>query len=397
MFNPIDYIFRKRITSVLGVDIGTSSIKIAELKREDGNYFRLVNYAVMEMKKTKDESGFRGLSFDLQDSELADRIKVLKKEAGFATDSAIMSLPVFSTFVTIMEMPVIDEKELATAVPLQAREYIPIPISEVVLDWKLVKKTTKADLVRADLAKRVAKEADQNEAAVPGSSDQAAAMGGEDVQKRRTAKSEVLLMAAPREMVQKFVRIAQLSGLTLLGLEIESFALARSAVADPNIPVLLLDIGAFSSSVAVFDDGFLRLVHTIGVSSSDLRRACARALGTDNDRAELYKNSYGLYASGGEKEIVAAYLPLLESLSRDIERVISAYWRTNNRQVAQVILSGGAALLKGLDEYLVSRLRIPVNPINPFKKTMIPKDLTPVAGLLANEFANAIGLAMKEI
>jgi type IV pilus assembly protein PilM len=222
-----------------------------------------------------------------------------------------------------------------------------------------------------------------------------------DALSRNTAKNrehaEVLLMAAPREMVQKYVRVAQLAGLTMLGLEIESFALSRSAISQNSTPVLLLDLGAFSSSVAVFDEGFLRVVHNIAVSSVDLTRACSRALGTDLNRAEAQKRSLGLYASGGEAEIATAYLPLLDALARDCERVISAYWRLAARKVGSVVISGNAALLKGLDRYITSRLQIPASPVNPFARVVLPKELTGVSSFLRPELANAVGLAMKEV
>lgn len=407
MFNPLDFIFKKRITAVLGIDIGTSSIKIAELRREEENRFRLLNYAILEMKTPKNETAWRGLSFDLKDEELAKKIQRLRKEAGMDADSVVMSLPVFSTFVTLMEMPVLDEKELASAVPLQAREYIPIPISEVVLDWKLVRTTKKSDLTTAKLSphqasievepadggKTIEIEREIGKDVVGGEA------GGQIYGKRKGAHSEVLLMAAPREMVQKYVRIAQMAGLTLLGLEIESFALARSAINDPSKPTLLLDLGAFSSSVAVFDEGYLRMVHGLGISSLDLTRACSRALGTDLERAEAQKVIFGLFASGGgDVEIVTAYVPLLEAMARDIERVISAYWRLHNRQITEVVISGNTALLKGLDRYIASRLQIAVRILNPFERVILPKELSPPAvALLGPGLANAVGLAMKEI
>ena len=395
MFNPLDFIFKKRISSVLGIDIGTASIKIAELKREGEGKFRLVNYAVLEMGLSVDASERRGLSFDLQDEDLAKKIKLLRAEAGFVADAAVMSLPVFSTFVTVMTMPPLSEKELAGAIPLQAREYIPIPISEVVLDWKIIRTTTKADMTRADIAPGAVRQS------VPGFQEVAGGAGGESEPARdashKTLGTEVLLMAAPQEMVQKYVRIAQASGLTMLGLEIESFALARAVPSDAKEPALLLDIGAVSSSIAIFDEGFLRVVHNLNISSNDFTHAATRALGTDAARAAYHKEHYGLYASGGETEIATAYLPMLEALSRDIERVTSAYWRNTRRQVAEIVLSGGGSALKGLDRYLASRTRIPTHAVNPFSRLLPPKDIIPALPVLAPSLANAIGLAMKEI
>src|SRR3989344_4344212 len=141
-----------------------------------------------------DASERRGLSFDLQDEDLAKKIKLLRAEAGFVADAAVMSLPVFSTFVTVMTMPPLSEKELAGAIPLQAREYIPIPISEVVLDWKVIRTTTRADMARADIAPAVARQS------APGSQEFMDEEGGRSEGARdalhKTPGTEVLLMAA---------------------------------------------------------------------------------------------------------------------------------------------------------------------------------------------------------
>lgn len=383
MFNPFDLIFRRRAPSVLGLDIGTSSIKIVEVKREE-NRFKLLNYAELEIAGYRDEQGFRGLSFDLRDVELAEKIRVLLREGGFTASVAVMSLPVFSTFVTVMDMPMLSEKELATAVPLQAREYIPIPVSEVVLDWKIIRTTKRSDLVRAGAASAPAM------AASP-------APPGADASRRSGAHTEVLLMAAPQEMVQKYSRVAELAKLELMALEIEVFSLARAALAgDDQNPSVLVDIGALNTSVSVVDGGFLRVVHNVEISGVDLSRAVSRALGVDLDRGEYYKRGQGLFAAGGETEVVSAYLPLLEALSRDIERVVSAYWRRSSRQVSQIVLAGRSSMLKGLAEYLSGRVRIPTALANPFRVVALPRDLAPSAPQLGLELSTAIGSAMKE-
>src|SRR3990167_8755023 len=124
----------------LGIDIGTAAIKIVELEKSGGR-FALKNYGLFELKGTDVQSSGPGTGqsiLKLPDQEIIWGIKELIKKGSIKSTDAIASIPSFSTFTTIIEMPYLSEQELAKALPFEARKYIPIPLSEVVLDWSII-------------------------------------------------------------------------------------------------------------------------------------------------------------------------------------------------------------------------------------------------------------------
>ena len=132
--------FSRKVRRQLGVDIGTSGIKIVELER-GGSFLTLTNYGLM------DGSDFFGempgnsnmpASLKMSENEIASTLKQLLAVTKVKTKEAVMSIPIFSSFLTVMELPGLNIKELENAIPFEARSYIPIPLAEVVLDWLIV-------------------------------------------------------------------------------------------------------------------------------------------------------------------------------------------------------------------------------------------------------------------
>src|SRR3989338_6845448 len=120
-----------RTKSYLGVDIGTLSIKVVELSSEDGrpkleNYAALTNYGLASENK-KDFGG-----------EAALMLRRLIKESGMKANEINMSIPIFSSFMTVMELPQMSEAEIGSAIQFEAKKYVPVPLESVVVDWSLI-------------------------------------------------------------------------------------------------------------------------------------------------------------------------------------------------------------------------------------------------------------------
>src|SRR3989344_5940767 len=135
VWNP----FKRTPKGFIGVDIGTSSVKVVELSSARGG-IRLETYGELKvygyLKRLADP--IQSSSLQMLDSEVADMIKRIIEEANIKSRNASMSIPVFSSFFTLLELPAMTMKELASAIPFQARQLVPIPISEVVLDWEVI-------------------------------------------------------------------------------------------------------------------------------------------------------------------------------------------------------------------------------------------------------------------
>jgi type IV pilus assembly protein PilM len=127
----------------IGLDIGTSSIKIVELEKKGGR-FELLNYGIFELEGADTNvanqiraEGWQNI-LKMPDQDISEGIKELIKKAGISSSEVVASIPSFSTFATVIEMPYVSDEDLARALPFEAKKYVPIPLDEVVLDWSIV-------------------------------------------------------------------------------------------------------------------------------------------------------------------------------------------------------------------------------------------------------------------
>ncbi|MFH0712845.1 MAG: pilus assembly protein PilM, partial [Candidatus Jorgensenbacteria bacterium] len=122
--------------SVLGVDIGTTSIKMAEVSRK-GADFKLVNYGVLETKNYLEHpnQAIQTGSLEIVEREAVNLLNILLHEVKPKTKTVLVSIPVFSSFVVPLEMPLLPASETGKSVGFQAKQYIPLPPSAVSVDW----------------------------------------------------------------------------------------------------------------------------------------------------------------------------------------------------------------------------------------------------------------------
>lgn len=342
----------------LGLDIGTASIKMVELTKDSG-VLRLMNYAeIISPKLDKRFGPIESSSMQLLNEEIAALIKKTIKEAQIRTRAVSVSVPVFSSFITTMELPYMTKEEVAQAVNFQARQYIPVPISEVVLDWTLLKEIQD---------------------------------GGPP------QKIPVLLVAVPQEVIHKYTDISILSGLQLKALEVETFSLARSIVQSDKSTICLIDFGSRSTNISIIDDGIVRMCRNIETSGGEMTKVLASSLNIDFKRAEELKQERGIKRGGGEEEISRIVMPLIDIIFGEIDKLTSIYFQKSGRRVVKFILSGGTARMPGLVEYFVEKFSREIQIGDPFKGIDYPPVLAPILREIGPSFAAAVGLAMREL
>lgn len=342
----------------LGIDIGTSSIKMVELTKDSG-LLKLTNYAEISSPKLEKRFGpLETSSMQMLNEEIATLIKKTIKEAQIRTRLISISVPVFSSFITTMELPFMTKEEIAQAVNFQARQYIPVPISEVVLDWTLLKEIKD---------------------------------GGPP------QKIPVLLVAVPQEVIHKYTDIAILSGLQLRALEVETFSLVRSIVQGDKSTICLIDFGSRSTNIAVIDDGIVRMCRNIETSGGEMTKVLASSLNIDFKRAEELKQERGIKRGGGEEEISRIIMPLVDIIFGEIDKLTSIYFQKNGKRVMKFMLTGGTARMPGLVEYFVEKFGREIQIGDPFKGIDYPPVLAPILREVGPAFATAVGLAMREL
>jgi len=354
--------------SVVGIDIGSSFLKVVQLKKKKGKAV-LETYGELALGPYADLAVGQATSLSVE--KISTAVKDLFREANVTAQSSAVSIPLGASLLSIMEMPLMDSKQLAKMIPIEARKYIPVPISEVVLDWWIVPKHYD-------------------------SVDDSSSDGGakEDERKKRT---DVLVVAIHNETVDKYRSIIQESGLKNNFLELEVFSMARATFGNNTAPVMLLDFGAGTTKLAIVEYGIIRNQHIINRGSQDITISISKSLGVSIEKAEHLKRDVGLSGTGTDLDISKAASLTLEHIFSETNRVLLNYQRRYNKTIKNVVLTGGGALLKGLHDFASSNLETEVLFADPFSKVEAPAFLEPLLKDAGPEFAVAVGLALRKL
>lgn len=336
----------------LGIDIGTASIKLVELSL-DASKTKVETYGEVWGAKGGEEANTP--IFSLSDEELALMIVELIKATKARPKNATMSVPIFSSFITLIEMPQLSERELAEAMPFQARKYVPVPVEDVTLDWSIAgRRTTPSGVVL-----------------------------------------DIVLVAIPNEIVGRYVKIARIAGIELKALESESFGLARILGGAEKDPVCMADIGASSSDIIIVDEGTVRVSHNFDIAGLRITGALARSLQVSFARADAIKQERGLKPKEGEQGITEVVTPLVDLIINEINRFVSDYTAKTGRRISKLMLSGGSARLPGFGNYFSEKLGLPVVIVNPFANFIYPKPLEKKLATIGPSYAVTIGTALR--
>jgi len=367
MENPFKNLFGKKDTSALGIDIGSSSIKVVQLRKKGGKAvletygeLALGPYAGVEIGQST------SLSTDKIVEALSDLMK--EKEVNITTKNCGVAIPFASSLMTVIEMPALSYKQLGAMIPLEARKYIPVPISEVTLDWSIIPKEQK----RVD-------EDEDNKKDAP-----------------KMEYADVLLVAIHNETISKYTDIVRKTGLESSFFEIEIFSTMRSVLDQNTAPILILDMGASTTKLYIVERGTVHTSHTINRGSQDVTNTIAKSLGISVHDAELMKRGIGIELEKEEnlKNIVSLVLSYIFS---EANQVILNYQRKYDKALSKIVLVGGGSALKGIAELAQANFQIDVVAGNPFMKTEAPAFLEKVLRDTGPEFAVAVGLALRKL
>jgi len=360
MVNPFQRFLSKRS---LGIDVGTSYVKVVEIYKS-GKLKKLENYgevssAVFYQKPFRT---FERDSLLLSSENIAKAIRSIIDEAEMKTKQAIFSIPDFSTFFTSFELPPMTKEELPEAVRYEARQHIPLPLAEVVLDWQIIK--------------------------------------SKPLDEKKTS-FKILLVAVPNDVVNQYQEIAALSQLELVALEAEVFSLMRALSRNKESgPVAIIDIGAKTTTCTIIDEEVIKTSHSFDMSGNDLTATLAKEFEIVFNEAEKIKNRYGIKKEVDREEngeaIRGILLPLLDVIIKEIKEVLDNFYRQEKRDVRKIVIAGGTALLPGLKEYFKESFGTKEIEIgNPFFNIAYPSALEKTLSEMGPSFAIATGAALR--
>jgi len=344
----------------LGIDIGTSAIKIVELSRWAGRK-KLENYGEISASVfyKKPFRTFEKNTLSLLSKDIAKAIRAVLEEVDTKTRQAVFTIPDFSTFFTSFELPSMSNEELPQAVKSEARRHVPLPLAEVTLDWQILNKATR----------------------------------------REGQKFEILLVTVPNEVINQYKEIAQSSNLELIGLEAEVFGLMRSLIhKEEKRAIGLIDIGARSTTCSVVDKRILRISHSFDISGDILTERVSKALSIDYETATKLKRQYGISSiiKDSEKRSIQEVLtPLTALIIREIEKVFKEFSLKKKKEVEKIILAGGVAMLPGLSKSFEDYFKKEVEIANPFSDIFFPPVLEKRLKEIGPSYAIAVGAALR--
>ncbi|MFH1610952.1 MAG: type IV pilus assembly protein PilM [Patescibacteria group bacterium] len=365
-------LFGSKSLSYLGVDIGNAGIKIVELKNENGRP-RLVTYGYADFPVSSTINKHQETEV-----EIASLIKKICSGAGVTTNKTIAALPNFSVFSSVISLPQMKKNELDQAVLWEAKKFVPLPIEEMNLYSEVIEEQK----IESDKKKEESKKEDR-----------------EEKESEKGKHLKVLIVAAPKKNVDRYMKIFQTAEMDLINLETESFALERSLVGHENVPVMIIDIGSVSADISIVDRGIPVINRIVDTGGASITRRIAKMINVDLKRAEQFKKDIGFStAANSGQGVPRAIESSIEPIINEIKYCFDLYSsQGEDKRVEKVVLTGGSAYLPNLVEYLSKLLNIKVIIGDPWARVIYPVELKTVLDQIGPRFAVAVGLAMREI
>lgn len=414
-------LFSKKVKSFTGVDIGTASVKMVQLAKE-GKRPRLVTYGFAEesidmVRDTSEESIQRVVGI----------IKQVAEKARITSPNIIAALPTFAVFSSILSLPLMPRKDLANAIRWEAKKFVPMPLKEMILDWKLLKSL---ETLKEERQQQAAHEPAKSPSLEPTSSpspvkddfgntvfsslkkevesldkgkqkeDGAKETSEKKGEKGTVSPSQnvrVLITAAPKTLVSRYMKIFKGAGLQLVSLETEAFALARAIIGTQKGSVMIVDVGSITTDIVIIEDGIPLLNRSIDVGGATLTHALAQSLHIEEKRAEQFKRDIGIGHTTGSADIPRVMEQTLQPIVHEINYSHSLYTSQSGQRVEKIVLVGGSASLPAIDAYLANITGINTYIGDPWSRVAYPEELKPVLDEVGSRLAVAIGLAIREI
>ncbi|MBI5449696.1 type IV pilus assembly protein PilM [Candidatus Gottesmanbacteria bacterium] len=339
------------MNTAVGLDIGSHSIKLVELVKDKTS----ITVRAAGMSPTPPKSLTSAIAADME--ALAIAVKKLCSDAGVSTKEVSIALPESQVFTRVIEVPQLSSRELSSAIQWEAEQYIPLPLEQVNVDFTVLRESKETG----------------------------------------TDKMEVLLVAAPKALLEKYLHILELAGLDAVGAETEIIAASRALVRTvPTVhTVMVVSLGAQTTDLAILRSGVIAFTRSISAGGEALSRAVAQGLDFNLSQAEEFKKTYGVERDKLEGKIVAATKPVLDMIVAEMTRAKSFYeGKYPNERIETVLLSGGTARLPGMVVFVAEVMGVEAQLANPWAG--IRKD--PRFAALDPEgtvFSVAVGLALR--
>jgi len=318
--------FQRKSPPLIGVDIASTSLKLVELTETGKGTYRLERYAIEPLpRETVTDGNITNLD------QVSDALKRAWKRLGSRNRLIAMALPAAMVITKKIIVPAgQSEEELELAVEVEANEYIPFALDEVNLDFQVI-------------------------GPAPNNTDEV----------------EILIAASRKEKVEDRVAIAETAGLKPAVMDVELYATQEAfRLIAPSLPangrdqnIALVDIGAHVTHFYVLRNNQFLFSRDQVFGGDQLTQDIQRAFNLSAEEAESAKRNQGL-PENYDNDVLQ---PFMETLALEITRALQFFFTsTSHSQVDQIVLSGGCAVLPGLDDLVAKRAGVATILANPF-------------------------------
>lgn len=350
----------------VGIDIGSSAIKVVQLKKDKGRIL-LETYGEVALGPYQEEDGVAGQLTNLEVTKLTEALKNLLEQANVTSKNALISVSSATSLIFILKIPVIGQRELGGVVQNEARKYIPVPLTEVSLDWWIIPEKE---------------------------------IYGEDeiIGNKKSNEVDVLVAAVRNEVVERYNTVSSsLGSFDSTRYEIETFSAVRGSFKHELSPVMLLDFGASGVRMSIIEHGVVRKFRAVNRGSAYLTSSIQKSMEIEFKEAEKLKREVGLDRDNKNTEVYNIINTGVNYIFSEIQNVIFDFEKEYKKPISKIILTGGGALLPRFKEQVASKYNITTVHADPFSKAMSPDFLDAVLKEAGPEFAVSVGLALQGV
>jgi type IV pilus assembly protein PilM len=325
LLNRVDSIFKP--INALGLDISDFSIEALQLKSALGK-ITLEAFNRVYLEKGTVEDGEI-----ISKSKLVQKIEELLDGGNFKkskTTEVVLSIPESRAFLHVFDLPAnISAKELPGAIESEVAKTMPIDVTKSYSDFRVVS--------------------------------------------RGLGTQEVLYATASKDIIDDYLEVMEKVGLNPVALDIESASIARTFKDEmlADAAVLIVDIGARTTTLTIVDEGAIRVSSIIKTAGGYFTRTISEKLNIPIEEAEKIKRIYGMNEAKGEGKVMFIMQDVLRDTIVKTKKLVNFYEAKSKRKVKKVLLSGGSSLMPGMLSYLGDNLDIETRLANPAK--MYPK------------------------
>ncbi|MCF7843733.1 type IV pilus assembly protein PilM [Candidatus Gracilibacteria bacterium] len=347
---------KEEVGQAIGLDIGPSSIKVVQLRREKE---RVILDTYGEVPLGPYGGIFVGQAIHLGEEKVLEAINNLFKEAKVTAHNTVIAIDPSATYVSLIKVPKVDDDQLRTMIPIEARKYIPIPLTEVQMDWWHVPTTVNI-----------------------GSHDELI---------------NIVLAAVNNETLAMYDRLVKKLGLTNVEYEIHGYSVVRSSSPHTHKMVLYVDIGSQSTTLSLVHQNIVLDMHVISHGSQESTLQLSKALSVPIDTAEDAKRTFG-YKGDFSNPYIKDIMQLSSyPLFGEVARLSLMYERKYNQHIEGIILTGGGARVSGVLDVYSQTVHIAGRVATPFERVKVPEFLSEMIERVGPTYAVALGCALKKL